>query len=96
MSVVRTHHYTVEPADLDELLARRGALIAAIREAHPGLTTARLVRLADGSYSDTWHWESDAQLGAALAALGGYPEAPRTMALTRDGTAQNGEIIDER
>ncbi len=38
MAVVRTHHYTVDLADLPELLARRTAVIAAIRAAHPGLS----------------------------------------------------------
>jgi hypothetical protein len=35
MTVTKTHHYTVEPADLGELLARRAALITAVRAAYP-------------------------------------------------------------
>jgi hypothetical protein len=38
MAVIRTHHYTVDLADLPELLARRAVVIAAIRAAHPGLS----------------------------------------------------------
>jgi hypothetical protein len=52
MALVRTHHYTVDPADLPELLARRAAVIAAIRAAHPGLSHTRLTRLDDGTFTD--------------------------------------------
>jgi hypothetical protein len=58
MAVSRTHRYTVDPADLEELIARRTTVIAAIRAAHPGLTEARLTRLEDGTYTDVWRWDS--------------------------------------
>ncbi|WP_449065150.1 hypothetical protein [Planomonospora algeriensis] len=96
MSAVRSHTYSVDPADLEEFLARRASLIGTVRETHPGLTRALLVELDDGTYSDTWHWESGAQMGAALAAIAIFPEAPLTMALTKDATAQNGQVVDER
>ncbi|MBO3749806.1 hypothetical protein J5X84_27305 [Streptosporangiaceae bacterium NEAU-GS5] len=96
MSAVRAHHYSVPESDLEEFLARRSSLIATVRKTHPGLTSALLVRLEDGTYSDTWRWESAGQLTAALAAIGTFPEAPLTMSLTKDGTAQSGEIVDER
>ncbi|WP_327092138.1 hypothetical protein OIE66_16335 [Nonomuraea sp. NBC_01738] len=96
MSAIRSHRYSVAPADLEEFLARRVSLIATIRKGHPGLLSALLVRLDDGVYSDTWRWESAAQMGAALAAIATFPEAPLTMALTQDATAANGLIIDER
>ncbi|GAA4054856.1 hypothetical protein ACIBH1_43690 [Nonomuraea sp. NPDC050663] len=96
MSVVRTHTYSVDPADLEEFLARRASLIGTVRDTHPGLAFALLIQLDDGTYRDTWHWEDGAQMGAALAAISTFPEAPLTMALTKDSTAQNGRIIDER
>ncbi|MFD1940376.1 MULTISPECIES: hypothetical protein [Nonomuraea] len=96
MSVVRTHSYSVAESDLEEFLARRGSLIATVREGHPGLTHAVLIRLDDGTYTDTWHWESAKELGAALAAIATFHEAPLTMALTKDATAQSGEVVDER
>ena len=95
MSAVRSHHYSVDEADLEEFLARRSSLIATIRKAHPGLTAGLLVRLEDGTYSDTWRWETAAQMGAALAAIPTFPEAPLTMALTKDSTVQDGQIIAE-
>jgi hypothetical protein len=96
MSAVRSHHYSVAEADLEEFLARRRSLVATVRKTHPGLTVALLVQLQDGTYSDIWRWESAEQMGAALAAIPTFPEAPLTMALTRDATAQDGQIIDER
>jgi len=96
MTVVRAHIYTIAPADLDELIAQRATLIDAIRAAHPGLTAARLVRLEDGTYSDTWHWDTPEHMSAAFAALPGIPQARATMSLTKDNTAQNGRLIDER
>ncbi|GAA4051798.1 hypothetical protein [Nonomuraea soli] len=96
MSVIRTHTYSVDAADLQEFLARRASLIGTIRESHPGLAFAQLIKLDDGTYRDTWHWEDGAQMGAAFAALPSFAEAPLTMALTRDATAQNGQVVDER
>ncbi len=96
MTVVRCHTYSVDAADLEEFLARRASLIGTVREAHPGLTAAVLVKLDDDTYSDTWHWRSDAEMRAAFAALETFPEAPLTMALTRDATARNGRVVDRR
>ena len=95
MAVVRTHQYTVDPADLPELLARRAAVIAAIRAAHSGLSHTRLTRLDDGTFTDAWRWDTVGQMHAALAAMP-IPEARAALSLTRDHTAQDGEIIDER
>ena len=95
MALVRTHHYTVDPADLPELLARRAAVIAAVRAAHPGLSHTRLTRLDDGTFTDAWRWDTAEQMHAALAAMP-IPEARAAMSLTRDATAQDGEIVDER
>ncbi|WP_225728389.1 MULTISPECIES: hypothetical protein [unclassified Nocardia] len=96
MAVMRVHRYRVADADLDALLAQRATLIDGIRRAVPGLTETRLTRLEDGSYTDTWRWESAEQMLTALAAAQGFPLTDATMALTADATAQNGEIIDER
>jgi len=96
MAASRTHRYTVDPADLDELIARRATLITAIRAAHPGLAEARLTRLEDGTFTDVWRWDSAEQMQAALADMARFPEARAAMSLTRDATALDGEIVDER
>jgi hypothetical protein len=96
MTAVRAHTYDIDPVDLEEFLARRASLIGTVRETHPGLTRTVLVRLDDDTYTDTWHWASATELRAALAAIATFPEAPLTMALTRNGTARNGLIVDQR
>ncbi|WP_440107691.1 hypothetical protein [Streptosporangium sp. H16] len=96
MSVARSHRYSVADADAEEFLARRSSLIATVREGHPGLIRTVLIHLEDGTYTDTWYWATAEQMGAALAALPTFPEAPLTMALTKDGTALNGQVVDER
>ena len=96
MAVVRMHRYVVDPADLDELTARRATLIDAIRAAHPALAEARLTRLEDGTYSDVWRWDSGEQMHAALADMPNFPQSRATWALTRDRSHVDGEIVDER
>jgi hypothetical protein len=97
MAAVRMHRYTVDPADLQELLARRATLIDALRAAHPGLAEARLTRLADGTYSDVWRWESAEQMRAALGGMSRLGAlAGAAWSLTGDRSAVDGEIVDER
>jgi hypothetical protein len=96
MSVVRIHRYSVDPANLEKLISRRATLIASLRTVHPGLVETRLTRLEDGTYTDAWRWNSAEQMQAAFVDLPAFPEAREAMSLTRDATAQSGEIVDER
>jgi hypothetical protein len=96
MAVSRTHRYRVDPADLDELIARRAKLIEAIRAAHPGLSETRLTRLEDGTFTDVWRWDSAEQMQAAQADMASFPQAREAMSLTKDRTALDGEVVDER
>lgn len=96
MAVVRHHHYTVDPGDVEELIARRAKLIAAIRSTYPGLVEARLTRLDDGTFTDVWRWDTSEHMRAAFAAMRTIPEVGPAMSLVRDNNPQNGEIIDER
>ncbi len=95
MAVVRVHSYTVDPANLPRLIAMRADLIAGIRVEYPGLVETRLTRLEDGTFTDTWRWESFERMAAARPAASS-PEAQAVMRLTSAATAINGEIIDER
>ena len=95
MAVTKTHRYTVDPADVGELIARRAALITAVRAAYPGLASTQLTRLDDGTFTDTWRWDTAECMQAARPATS-LPEAQAAMSLVRDHTAANGEIIDER
>lgn len=92
--VVRVHTYVVEPKNLDEFLRRRTAVIDLIRAAHPGLVGTRLVRLEDGSYNDTWLWESMVAMAAAFP-MAKSPEAADAWSLTSDSSATNGEVVAE-
>jgi hypothetical protein len=95
MTHVRQHHYTVDPAELPQHLARRATAIAAIRAGHPGLVRTQLIRLEDGTFTDTWHWNTAEEMSAAFAAARSIPEIGPAMALIRDSTAQNGEVVQE-
>ncbi|MGI5491104.1 hypothetical protein [Microtetraspora malaysiensis] len=94
MTVIRTTRQ-VEPADVEELPARRAALVAAIRASFTGLAEARLTRLEDGAWADAWRWDSAEAMQAALAAGPTLPEAGLAFALTRDATAEVAELVDE-
>jgi hypothetical protein len=96
MTAVRIHRYSVDPAQLDALLARRVQLIDGIRSGFPGLTATTLVKLENDSYVDTWHWESAELMGAALAAAAGFPAVADTLGLTEDHVVHAGEVIDQR
>ena len=96
MPNIRIHRYAVDPEDYDVFITRRSAVIAAVRAKHPGLAEARLVKLDDGSFVDTWLWDSADQMQAALAEAPSIPEVRAAMSLTQGATNQNGEIIDER
>jgi hypothetical protein len=96
MADIRIHHYAVDAADHDEFLARRAALIDAMRARHPGLIEALLVRLDDGTFVDSWRWESAEAMRAALAAAPTFPEIRAAMSLTRDTTNEDGEVVDRR
>jgi hypothetical protein len=91
-AVVRVHRYVVEPKNLDEFLTRRASVIDLIRAAHPGLAATRLIRLEDGSYTDTWQWDSMPAMVAAFP-LAQSPEAAAAWSLTSDSSATNGEVI---
>jgi hypothetical protein len=96
MANIRIHRYAVDPADLDEFIDRRAALIAAMRERHPGLTETRLIRLDDATFVETWRWASADEMQAAFASVREMPEVPAAMSLTRDASNEDGEVVDER
>ena len=96
MTDIRVHRYQVEPERLDDFVARRAELIAAMRAKHPGLAETRLIDLGDGNYIDTWRWDPPAQMGAAFADVANIPEAGAAMSLTKNASAEDGSVTDER
>ena len=98
MAVIRTTRFEVTPSDVEEMVARRNAVIEAVRKSCPGLTAARLARIDEEVWVDEWRWDSPASMEAALAAAGSgrLPEAGPAFALTRNSSAEVAEVIDER
>mgnify|MGYP001354018961 FL=1 len=96
MAVIRFTRFTADPADAEEVLAKRAALIAAVRDAFPGLTDARLAKIDDGAWIDTWRWDSQASLEAAVAGAPDLPEVQTAFALVRDVSAETADLVDER
>lgn len=98
MAVIRTTRLEVAPENADELLARRAALIAAVRAAHPGLTETRLARVDERTFVDTWRWESATSLQRALDSVFDIPEAGPAFALTETTTldVEQADVVDER
>lgn len=96
MANIRIHRYAVDRERLDEFIARRAALIAAMRERHPGLTETRLIKLEDDTFVDTWRWASGDEMRAAFASVPEMPEVPAAMSLTREASNEDGEVVDER
>jgi hypothetical protein len=98
MAVIRTLRFEVAPADVEEMIARRNTLVAAVRNAFPGLTEARLARVSDQVWIDSWRWESAASQDVALQAVatGALPEAGPAFALAGNVTGESAEIVDER
>jgi len=59
----------------EEMLSRRPALEAGVRERLPGLLDIRLIRLDDGTYLDVLRWESREAADAAIEEFAEIPEA---------------------
>src|ERR671924_1152333 len=67
--------FTVRDADEAALLAERPAMIAALRDAFPGLLAAWLTRRDDGSWLDVILWSTRAEAEAAAEHVADVPEA---------------------
>jgi len=96
MAIIRTTRFTADPAQAEEIIARRAELISAIRAGFAGLTETRLTRVGDDTWVDMWRWDCAASMQAALAGGPTLPEAAAAFSLTRDVSAENAELIDER
>jgi heme-degrading monooxygenase HmoA len=96
MSIVRITRFKVAPAEIDELIRRRAALISAVRASFPGLAEARLARTEGNEWVDLWKWDSAESMQAALQAAPQLPEAGPAFALIEDAAVEQAEIVDER
>ncbi len=96
MAVIRTTRFTVDPAQADQLIARRAELINEVRAGYPGLAEARLARVSEDTWIDMWRWDSVTSMEKALAAAPTLTTAPAAFSLTGDLTAEQAVLIDER
>jgi hypothetical protein len=71
-------------------------LVAVTRDAFPGLTEARLSKVADETWIDIWRWDSLTSAQAAIEGVPALPEAGAAFSLIKDVTADFAEIVDER
>jgi heme-degrading monooxygenase HmoA len=90
---VEVVHAKVRDGAEQELLRRRPALEAGVREKLPGLLDIRLVRLDDGTYLDVLRWESREAADAAIARFAEVPEAEEIHGYLAEGLAHyRGEV----
>jgi hypothetical protein len=75
MMARRLARRTIDPADTQEVLAERAALVAAISHAVPGRTQTRPASAADQTWSDGWRWDSPTSPQPAIAKPSTIPAA---------------------
>jgi hypothetical protein len=97
MTIVRLDRFKADPAHVNELIGRRNALLAAVKQATPGLIRARLTRVDDQTWIDMWEWDTREHSQAAIthARSGQIPEAGAAFALTTDATTEFAEVVDD-
>jgi hypothetical protein len=96
VAVLRLTRFKIDPADTEELLARRAALVTAVRKDYPGLLHTQLAMVDDETWIDAWRWDSVASAQAAIDNTPTIPEAAAAFSLTQDATAEFADIVDER
>jgi hypothetical protein len=86
-------HAKVHDGAEEEMLSRRPALEAGVREKLPGLLDINLVRLDDGTYLDVLRWESREAADAAVEKVAEVPEADEIHGfLAEDLAHHRGEV----
>lgn len=95
MALIRTTRFTADPADARTLLERRRQLLQAVRAAFAGPAETRLIRVGERTWVDMWRWDSPESLRAALDGAPSLPEAAVAFTLTRDVSAEQGDVVDE-
>jgi heme-degrading monooxygenase HmoA len=88
-------HAKVREGAEEEMISRRPALEAGVKEKLPGLLEIRLIRLDDGTYIDLLRWESREAADAAIEKFADVPEAGEIHNLLSGGDLAHhrGEIV---
>jgi hypothetical protein len=66
--------FTVNEDAVDQLVADRPAMVAALRQRFPGCLGAYLAREEDGSWLDVLFWRSRADADESASLIGSIPE----------------------
>jgi hypothetical protein len=96
VTTVRTHRYTLWPGQVETFLAQRAELIGQWRAAGLDLVETQLYRLEDGTYLDIWRWASEEVMAKAFDTMGELPLVGATLGMTREHSAVDGDLVDER
>jgi hypothetical protein len=96
MAILRIDRFKIDPADTEEMVSRRNAVVEAARRAFSGLVDTRLVKLDDQTWIDMWRWDSRASAQKAIDNARSLPEAGAAFSLVKDVTTEFAEIVDER
>ena len=94
MTVLRLDRFTIDPADTGELLARHAALVAAVKDAFPGLIDVELAKIDDQTWIDVWRWDSLASAQAAVASAPAIPQAGAAFSLTKGIAVEYARVLD--
>jgi hypothetical protein len=94
MAVLRLDQFTIDPADTGEMLTRHAALVAAVKDAFPGLIEVQLAKVDDQRWIDVWRWDSLASAQAAVAGAPAIPQAGAAFSLTKSVTVEFAEVVD--
>jgi hypothetical protein len=54
MAVLRLDQFAIDPADTGEMLTPHAALVAAVKDAFPGLIEVQLAKVDDQRWIDVW------------------------------------------
>lgn len=96
MMAMELARFTVDPADVDAMLAARPAMLDALRERFPGFRSLRLVRLDERTWLDVVVWASRADADDAAAKVGDVPECRAAFAFIKEVVSmEHAEIVFE-
>ena len=86
--------FTVDPQDVEAMLAVRPAMVSALRERFSGFESLQLVRLDERTWLDVVIWASRAQANEAAALVGEVPECRAAFACIKEVVSmEHAEVV---
>ncbi|MBB4742619.1 hypothetical protein BJY16_006078 [Actinoplanes octamycinicus] len=94
MKAMELARFTVDPQDVEAMLAARPAMVTALRERFSGFESLRLVRLDERTWLDVVIWASRAQADEAAATVGDMPECRAAFAYIKEVVSmEHAEVV---